>query len=80
MCPISSKQFEGPTALGWTSRMRLVNLKWLPNPTDLEDAANNICTAAIYIIAYANEFFGDGGTPQSLADAWQSYKGLVEAS
>ena len=58
----------------------IVNLKWLPNPTDLEDAANNICTAAIYIIAYANEFFGDGGTPQSLADAWQSYKGLVEAS
>ena len=52
---------------------------WGPDVEDVEDTMNNACTAAIYLVAFAQQIVTEEAVFERLDLCWDQYKKLVEA-
>jgi hypothetical protein len=60
-------------------RGEVTGLHWGPDAMDVEDIMINACTAAIYLVAYAQEIVTNHGVFDGLDSCWEQYTKLVDA-
>lgn len=56
----------------------LTGLRWRRDATGIDDTVNNICTAAIYIVYFANCLFAHGDSTAEFTRCWADYEALVD--
>jgi Family of unknown function (DUF5677) len=58
----------------------IVGLHWGPDASDIGDTMNHACTAAIYLVAYAQQIVDDASVFDGFDGCWGKYKSLIEAT